>query len=422
MAWDETLLDASFRGVPFDCIRTRDSAPRDVARHAYPYLDGEDTDDQGRKARATAITAIFYGADYETRLQAFIKALDERGAGELIHPVFGSIKAQVLHYDIEHEAESPDACTVSIQLVESTPGNPFFVQQLPAQKATEASQLAKVASGKGIDLFASALDGIKAVQGNLASVTALRSVLTGTLGAIRAQVTGFIGTTLDLIDFPRAFAADLVGMLTNMVDLRSFDVGVIASDWKSLIGQLDYVVHLPTNVTSGTVTPYGDSGGSSSGATAQPISADPVHVATVDAIVQVAVATAVADAATTILADEAEDPTLSPEEVEAINNDVRDYVQAAIETTRDLYPVDQARPVIQALRDTAAAVQDAAIAVIDARPPLGQKTVEAPGNLHLVAHRWYGDYTRADELLRLNPKLRNPNNIQAGDVLFAYAK
>ncbi|MGV4146288.1 DNA circularization protein, partial [Citrobacter freundii] len=43
-------------------------------------------------------------------------------------------------------------------------------------------------------------------------------------------------------------------------------------------------------------------------------------------------------------------------------------------------------------------------------------------NLHLLAHLWYEDYTRATELLRLNPTLRNPNNIKAGDVLNAYSR
>ncbi|WP_423197454.1 DNA circulation N-terminal domain-containing protein [Cupriavidus sp. H19C3] len=435
MAWEDTLLDASFRGIQFDCVRTRDSASRDVARHAYPYMDGEDTEDQGRRGRRSNISAIFFGPDYETRLQTFIKALDQLGSGELIHPVFGSIKAQVMDYDIEHEADSVDACTVSIDFLEATPGNPFFVQQLPAQKARQASQLAALARSGGIGLFAGALSQLKSLQGSLGSLTALKGVMTGVLGAIRAQVKGIIGTTLDLIDFPRAFAGDLVAMVSGMVDLRSFDIGVIKSDWKSLVSQLDYVVRLPAAVTGGTVTAYGDTGGSGGtgggggggGGTTPPVAstpipADPVQVKIVTAVVQIAVATALADAATVVLVDEAEDPTLPPQDIEIINNDVRDHVQTAIETTRDLYPVEQARPVIQALRDVAAAVQEAAVAVIDARPPLSTRTVTSPGNLHLVAFRWYGDYARAAELLRLNPQLRNPNDIKAGDVLYAYAQ
>jgi len=48
--------------------------------------------------------------------------------------------------------------------------------------------------------------------------------------------------------------------------------------------------------------------------------------------------------------------------------------------------------------------------------------VEGDGNLHLLAFAWYGDYRRAAELARLNPMLRNPNHLQAGDLLHAYAR
>lgn len=35
---------------------------------------------------------------------------------------------------------------------------------------------------------------------------------------------------------------------------------------------------------------------------------------------------------------------------------------------------------------------------------------------------FYGDYTRADELLRLNPDLDSPNKIAGGTVINAWAK
>jgi prophage DNA circulation protein len=34
-----------------------------------------------------------------------------------------------------------------------------------------------------------------------------------------------------------------------------------------------------------------------------------------------------------------------------------------------------------------------------------QRTVASATNLHLLAHLWYGDYTRAGELKLLNPSL-----------------
>lgn len=419
MAWADTLLDASFRGVTFDCLRTEDTATRDTASHEYAYMDGADVEDLGRQARTVDISAVFFGSDYETRLQAFLKELDRPGHGELIHPVFGSIKqAQLTNCKIVHEADSPDYCTVELSFVEATPGNPFFVQQLPAQKAEAVTQLAETGRSGGIEAFAMALDSLKSVAGNLSRLNALRDVMTGTLGGIRSQVQGIIGTTLDLIDYPRAFASNVASLIGGMADLRGFDAGVIQSDWKSLTGQLDNVVKLPGKVSAGSVS--GDS--STAFADSKPIPANVSDVALVTTVVQVAAATTLAETAGQILADEAEQPTLSPKDIEQITNDVRDAVQQAIDNHRDQFPLETSRPITEALKDTALAVQDAAAAVIEAQPPLVTRTVEAPGNLHLVAFRWYGDYTRAQELARLNPDLINPNAIQAGDVLYAYAR
>lgn len=427
MAWADTLLDASFRGVTFDCLRTQDSAQRDTASHEYPYLDGADVEDLGRKARHITMSAVFFGKDYENRLQTFIKELDKPGHGELIHPVFGSIKqAQLTDYQVGHDADNPDYCTVELTFVEATPGNPFFVQQLPAQKAEAVSQLAATSRANGIEAFAKALDGLKSIKGNLSRLNALRDMMTGTLGAIRSQVQGIIGTTLDLIDYPRAFASDVMSLVSGIADLRGFDVGVILSDWKSLVGQFDNVVALPGKVSAGSASTGGSSGSGGTGggvvADAKPIPAKPEDIALVTALVQISAATTLAETAGQILAAEAEQPTLSPQEVEQIANDVRDTLQQVIEAHRDLFSVEDARPVTEALKDTALGVQEAAVAVIEALPPLVTRTVDAPGNLHLVAFRWYGDYTRAQELARLNPKLTNPNALQAGDTLYAYAR
>ncbi|EPE3084912.1 DNA circularization protein, partial [Morganella morganii] len=78
--------------------------------------------------------------------------------------------------------------------------------------------------------------------------------------------------------------------------------------------------------------------------------------------------------------------------------------------------------VVSQLKSIALDVQDLGLLVITRRPPLTRRTVAAAANLHLLAHFWYGDYSRAAELYRLNPQIRDPNNLSAGDVINAYAK
>ena len=448
MSWKDLLQDASFRGTVFDCVRTRDSAKRGLAEHEYPYVDGADVEDLGRRARRISMTAVFWGDAYESKLQAFIKLLDQAGAGELIHPVFGSVpNAQVDDYDVKHDAENPDHCIVEMLFLESKPSNPFFAQQLPSQKADVISALTDGVRSSGISAFSSALDALKSVQGTLSRLNALRDVMTGTLSAVRSQVQDIVGTSLDIIEYPQAFAGDIVSYLSGMADLRSFDVGVIVSDWKSLTGQLANTVQLPPSINSGTATIGSNAGVVPAGVTSTTngaggsapapspsstlavlpsavvaINGNPTDVATVQGIVQLAAATQLADTASTIFSDESADPTLSPADIELIVNDTRTAIQAAIDSHRALYSLDVSRPITESLKDIALAVQTAAIAVIDERPPLATRIVMVAGNLHLTAVRWYGDFTRAEELARLNPQITNPNFLMPGDVLNAYSQ
>src|SRR6185437_8547538 len=109
MSWEQNLQDASFRGVRFDVVRTRDGRQRAISRHEPPYVDGADLEDMGARERTFELSAVFWGDDYDTRLQAFIAVLDQAGIGELIHPVYGSIpKAQLDSYSISHDAENVD--------------------------------------------------------------------------------------------------------------------------------------------------------------------------------------------------------------------------------------------------------------------------------------------------------------------------
>ncbi|RMC99882.1 multidrug DMT transporter permease [Aquitalea palustris] len=423
MSWKDNLLDASFRGMVFDCLQTEDEAERDTASHAYPYMDGEDVEDLGRKARQLRLTAVFFGDDYDSRLQAFLAMLDEPGHGELIHPVFGSMaRMQLLRHVVRHSAEDVDYCTVELTFKEATPSQPFFVQQLPAQQAQSLALQADTVRQAGIAVFDQALSGLKQWQANLAPLQALGTVMTGTLAAVRSQLHGLVAGA-SLLDSPRAFAAELVGLLDGLVDLRGFDTDTIASDWNSLARQLDRIVLLPVQL-SRPADPLSDFPSVAEG---QPIPAPtlpphPQDVAQLTALVQAVAASTLASTASELLADQAEQPTLTPPQLETIANDVRQLLQTSIDSHQATYPLELARPVIAALKDTAQAVQEAARAVIALAPPLIQRRVEQDGNLHLQAFAWYGDYRRAAELARLNPTLRNPNHLQAGDLLHAYAR
>lgn len=421
MAWSKKMQVASWRGITFDVISTQDGADRDIARHALPYTDGVSTEDLGAGERRISLRAIFFGDDYEDRFEKFKAALDVSGVGELVHPVFGSFKsAQLLRWNVAHQADEPDACQLDLEFIESATAAQIFALSSAADTGDVARITVTGARRAGTKALASRLAKAAAQPGWRARLDALRAVMTGTLRALRSQVKGITTTTLDVITYPHAFAADLVSLVSGMVDLRAFDRSTLLSDWTGLGDQLKSVVLLPGQIKGGTVRESSLSG--LSALSDKPVAAKDADVSAVTALLQLVVGEALASKAADILTAQADAPDLAPSDIERISNDSRAAIQAAIDLWRALYDVVDYRPVTEPAKDAAYKIQETARLVIDMLPPLVKMTAPFDANLHLLAHAWYADYTRAEELLRLNPRLRNPNSVAKGDVLNAYAE
>lgn len=128
-----------------------------------------------------------------------------------------------------------------------------------------------------------------------------------------------------------------------------------------------------------------------------------------------------AEAAGGLLADELDEPVMVPQEIEAVVGNVRERVQNSIDWIRAVSDEKTAYESSEALRTIADAVQTLGAKVLEARPPLVEHVAETECNAHLLAHKLYGDFTRAAEIVRLNPQIRNPNFIAKGQALHVYA-
>lgn len=412
MAWAQTLLDASYKGVTFETIGTDDSFELATAEHSYPYVNGSDIEGLGLGPWRTTIPAIFYGDDYEVRLQAFLDVLRQPGSGELIHPVFGSIKdVLAIKPSIKHDAENPDQAQVNIEFVQSTPGNPFFDRSLPSQIAETVSQHGALATVSASDAAAKLIERLRAAN-PLAQLDALRDKLTAPLLAITAQA-GVVLSGLDVLAYPRAWANDISALVGGILDVRDFGSRLTA-DWASIQSDLNAFSVFsapPVPIVQAQVIPQVQSGSDITEAQA---------IAAAASTIQVNTAVGLANAASFVLASEAVTPTLSPIEIEEVCNKARSAIEVAIEQVRSIYGIEQSRTITEPLKDQGLAVQEAARSIIEARPPLILRTVEAPGNMRLLAHLFYADHTRAPELYRLNGA-RSPF-VNAGDRIHAYAK
>ncbi|MCK8550325.1 DNA circularization protein [Yersinia ruckeri] len=437
MSWSDSILDASFRGVRFDVVNARDSWSRDIAQHEYPYIDGADVQDMGRKARNIRLSALFWGDDYDSRLQSFIAELDKRGAGELIHPIYGSMpNMQVIECQVGHDAENVDYCTVELVFLESKTGNSFFSQDYPTAQADVIFNQVQSLMDAEQSLMDNALAPLRDAKKLMSKSKALASAALNMLLIFRGEITGFVGGTTDFVQYPGAFMSDLqsaVSLTSQNATSSGSSVSAASaisqtnatmSDWGESHRQLTEIANLPTALVSGEKTAPVD----------MPAGVSVADIAELIAMVTIVVAGELAQHAADIFSNEDINSLLSPTEIERIANDTRQFIQTAIDQHRAQYAdatqeVSSSptalgitwQPVVEGLKDIALAVQQLAANMITTRPPLIQRQVDSVSNLHLVAHRWYGDYRRAVELQRLNPQLRNPNNLEPGDMLYAYA-
>lgn len=420
MAWKDNLLPASFRGVGFEVLRTRDHGERAVVEHEYPYRDGGEVEDMGRKARRISITAVVWGPAYEAALEKLGKALDERGPAELVHPVFGPVRAQVISWDIPHEGERPNYAEVAMEFVVAGADNPFFSRAWPKVDAK-----ADKARAGAVGVLESAV--AKSADANALVRSGLRS-----LAGLRSEATGILTSGSSILSAPASWAADAASLVRGVVDLRSLGAGSLLPDFQGLATALTSAILLPS-FSGGSGSGGSGSGGSGGiGGTGtgavywtspDTVPAAPTQGAELDtaaAHVLAETALGVAEAAQIVLESEAVTPTLTPAEIETVAGNSRELIQTSIDTYRAVYPMEQARAVTEPLKDVALAVQESAAAVIEARPPLVTHTIAAPACLRLFAHQIYGDHTRAPEIQRLN-SVRDPNFLTPGQELTVYA-
>ena len=412
MAWADTLLDCSFRGVVFDVVGTRDSFGHAISVAEVPYVDGGVVEDLGASPVRYSLQAVLFGDDYEDRLKALLGAFAERGVGVLVHPVHGVVpRAQCVSHEVVHAAPEPDSCTVQVEFVESGEPAVFSVWAGAARVQDEVGALGDSALDQAAAWLEEIVGAIRTAA-PLAALDALRQSMLGPLLGFVGQVQGVATSGLDVLDVPRAWARDISALSNGVIAAASFGDNLLA-DWRAV-----------TDTFSRLSDDFGYGGSAPDAAAAWRRGETPTQaqgVAVANAYLAVNNAAANADVAGRVLAAEFAAPSLSPSEIETVVNAARVEIDLAIGVVRAALSAEQSRRVVEPLKDQALALQQSGQAIIERRPPLIDRTVAAPGNLRLIAHHWYGDHSRAPELLRLNA-LRNPNALQKGDVLRAYAR
>ncbi|WP_312836784.1 DNA circularization N-terminal domain-containing protein [Pantoea sp.] len=425
----DLLMPASFRGVEFDCLFTRDTLAKDTVTYAYPYRDGEEVEDQGLKAMNFRLQAIFWGNRYQTQLKAFLNALKTAGTGELVHPVYGSVPdVQFLEAGVFHEVEPVNAVTVDLVFVESGKPDALFAT---AHYEADGDSIFDSA----ISWFGDAMDTLRDIQQDIARVTNIIASAEYVVNTLASEVQSTIGSTLNYLDYPTAFISDLKHLTGAFTDRLSLSEASRLSDWNALTGLKDTMLTLPAQRTTAQQTM---SSGSVFASTLRRASVMPQNdTEMINQAIRLVAVSEMTDTASDIFVNETASPTLSSTDIERITGDVRTLIVEAIAAQRASVSARMAtaeraqtgtpdtrqdQAIIAALQESAWHLQEQARGLILALPPLVQRQVTRRCNLPLLAFEWYGDASRATQLARLNPSLRQSNNLNPGDVLYAWAR
>ncbi len=391
MSWRDLLQPASFRGVAFKFESSDASGGRRAQTHEYPMRDTPWTEDLGRKARTVSLNAYVLGADYMAARDALIAALDAAGAGTLVHRYWGELQVVVIDYRVSESSGEGGIARFSISFAEA--GSQTFpaaridtaealavqVEKTRAAAQKTYADMHQVAglpgwvSAAAVADFSGALDAID----NLTAQLTPDLTLLAEIQLAAGRVAGMLG---DLIRVPVSAAA--------AVDARIRALAQVPSSPRDAFTALTALFGRDAAPAAPATTPSNQQAAINRGATA--------------ALVR---QLAVTEAAGLLQSTDFDSAIAAAE--------ARDTVLDALDSEAAATPDDA---LFRALSSLAAAVTRAVAARSDSLARIGTVRFSATLPALVVAHRVYGDATRADEIVSRN-RVRHPGFVPGGVAL-----
>jgi len=210
---------ASWRGVPFSVMVDDFSGGRRLAVHDIAYGETPFVEDMGKAAHRYSVTAYVSGETFDARAQALVAALVVKGAGTLVLPLDGALRARVESWARSREKDTAGYIAFDIQFVEAGVGTAPFsaiagIGAIGAILSAGAAILATALSGA----YRGQLDGRSTLDTDKAAGagSAARALASITLAATslpadaESALTGLETAGLAAIADPGAFSASLV--------------------------------------------------------------------------------------------------------------------------------------------------------------------------------------------------------------------
>lgn len=429
MSWIDQLLPASFRGVPFHVDSIEHHAGDNVVLREYPFQDLPTVFRMGEAAEEIKFSAYVIGDDYTDQRDKLREVLT--GDGVLVHPTAGSMRVFVAGKYTIKEAPTTEGGLARFDLtfvraeprrypqgVTNTPQESFRKAELAkaaAKDAFAAQWVLKEKPGWAADLAVNRIkDAVAATWSKLARVTQGLGDFTSTvIGNYQALNSGLN----DLVRTPRLLADQIATLFELPTDLsqaaaRDFQA---AFSWvfnlDKRLRKTDFEVSVMPAVGAGLVmygTGHADAVGTES---ATRVLLASLTAASDQLIESLATAAYVQATATVELANY--------DEALALRRTVSEQITRLM-TEASAAPASNTMPG-SSWHDGMLGLQTAALRDLQVRSrDLVRLTGYTPQSwqpVWYISYQLFGTAAYADEILLMNPHIRNPLLVPPGRAL-----
>ena len=206
--WRKRLLPASFRGVPFEVESDSSPVGRRTQVHEFVQRDDPVVEDLGRKVRTYKLAAFVIGGDYMAKRDALLAALDEAGAGELMHPWLGRMLVTATDCELSHSRQEGGMCRFELTFVKDSD----LSLVATANTARQLEEARSALWDSAAERYRKAMGGIDAARLKTKQLTNSITGVFGTLqrefGTVASAIRGVTGLADMLANAPGA----LVGL------------------------------------------------------------------------------------------------------------------------------------------------------------------------------------------------------------------
>lgn len=151
--------------------RISDTGGRRKVKYQYPYIDGQTTDDLGRRPASFELEIVIFGQNYMDCFNKLMVEFDDPVPGILVHPVRGEIVCGVDQFTLTHQSDQRKAMGIHVTFIEHN----FSIGSIPALASQSTIKSALSAALTVFSVIDAAINKVVAAQLFIKSVQAITS-------------------------------------------------------------------------------------------------------------------------------------------------------------------------------------------------------------------------------------------------------